>query len=160
MKGVIFLELKENKKETIKIFAANLNEMMKLKCKSRKDVCDDLDIKYTTFCDWINGRTYPRVEAIELLADYFGISVGDFFIESDMESTYSKDRYEAYARRIGAFDMDTINKLTNEQIKELILAGISFKHKTLEEYIDERGEGVLIPSDELSWGKPVGDEIW
>ena len=33
----------------------------------------DLGLKYTTFTDWVKGNTYPRIDKIELLANYFGV---------------------------------------------------------------------------------------
>ena len=61
--------------DTRKIISANLLFFMKENAKSRKDVCRDLNIKYTTFCDWIKGKTYPRIESLEKLASYFDVAV-------------------------------------------------------------------------------------
>ena len=41
--------------------------------KSRNEMCHALGIKYTTFTDWIKGNTYPRIDKIDLMANYFGI---------------------------------------------------------------------------------------
>ena len=56
---------------------------MKQKNKSRKEICDDLNIKYTTFADWYNGNRYPRIDKIELLAKYFGIQKSDLIEEKN-----------------------------------------------------------------------------
>ena len=37
-------------------------------------MCDALGVKYTTFTDWVKGNSYPRIDKIELMANYFGIS--------------------------------------------------------------------------------------
>jgi Helix-turn-helix. len=39
----------------------------------RKRLSEDLDVSYTTLTDWIKGKTYPRIDKIELMARYFGI---------------------------------------------------------------------------------------
>ena len=41
------------------------------------DVCRDLEIPYSTFTDWCNGNIYPRIDKIELLANYFEIKKSD-----------------------------------------------------------------------------------
>lgn len=45
--------------------------------KDRNQICDDLGLKYTTFTDWVNGKKYPRIDKIELLANYFGVRKSD-----------------------------------------------------------------------------------
>lgn len=56
------------------IFSDNLKKLMKSKGISRKQLSIDIGVKYTTLTDWINGKTYPRIDKIDLLAEYFGIS--------------------------------------------------------------------------------------
>lgn len=56
------------------IMAKNIQRLMILHGKDRNDVCKDLNLKYTTFTDWIKGNAYPRIDKIDLLADYFGVS--------------------------------------------------------------------------------------
>ena len=59
------------------IMAENLKYYMALYNKDRNQVCKDLNIKYSTFSEWINANKYPRIDKIELLADYFGIRKSD-----------------------------------------------------------------------------------
>ncbi len=59
------------------VMARNIKYYMNLHQKERNDVCKDLGIKYTTFTDWVNGKTYPRIDKIEAMARYFGISKAD-----------------------------------------------------------------------------------
>ena len=62
-------------------FSRNLNYYMKKANKERLEICKDLGIKYTTFTDWVNGNKYPRIDKIELLANYFGIQKSDLIEE-------------------------------------------------------------------------------
>lgn len=59
------------------IFSKNLNYYMTINKKTRADVCRDLDIPYSTFTDWCNANIYPRIDKIELLANYFEIKKSD-----------------------------------------------------------------------------------
>ena len=36
-----------------------------------------------TFSDWVNAKTYPRIDKIELMANYFGISKADLVEDHD-----------------------------------------------------------------------------
>lgn len=67
------------------IFAANLKKHMKLHGKSRRDVCDALGFSYYTFSDWVNGKKYPRMDKVEMLANYFGILKSDLIEEKTEE---------------------------------------------------------------------------
>ena len=70
------------------VMASNIKRLMDLRGKDRTDVCRDLDIKYTTFTDWINAKTYPRIDKIELMANYFNVSKADL-VEEYIPSTRS-----------------------------------------------------------------------
>lgn len=64
------------------IMAKNIKHLMELKGKDRNEICKDLGIKYTTFADWINAKTYPRIDKIEMMANYFGVSKADLVEDS------------------------------------------------------------------------------
>lgn len=68
-----------------KIMAKNIQYYMDLNKKTRNDMCDALGVKYTTFTDWVKGNTYPRIDKIELMANYFGIQKSDL-VEERVES--------------------------------------------------------------------------
>jgi len=51
--------------------------------KDRVQVCADLGFKYTTFTDWYNGNKYPRIDKIEILANYFGVLKSDLIEEKE-----------------------------------------------------------------------------
>lgn len=59
------------------IMGKNIQFYMDLYNKSRNDICRDLGIAYTTLTDWIKGNSYPRIDKIELMANYFGIEKSD-----------------------------------------------------------------------------------
>lgn len=73
-----------------KIFADNLKFYLRYKGVTQTDVCKTLNIKPTTFSDWMNEKTYPRIDKIEMLANYFGIMKADL-IESKPEHELTDD---------------------------------------------------------------------
>ncbi|WEV44667.1 helix-turn-helix transcriptional regulator [Streptococcaceae bacterium ESL0687] len=62
--------------------------------KNVKQLSDKLGLKYSTVLDWINAKTYPRIDKIELMADFFEVDKSDL-----IESYKSVD------------DKDPINKI-------------------------------------------------
>lgn len=81
------------------LIAANLCLLLQIYRKSRKTVCSDLDISYTTFCDWLHGRTYPRIDALETLSYYFRIETRDFLIDIEKNERMI-ERLRTYANTI------------------------------------------------------------
>lgn len=76
------------------IFAKNLKSYIYKKGKDRKEVAKELSVSYSTLTDWVNGKKYPRIEKIEMLADYFGVSKSDL-IEDFEEIKKDNDRLVA-----------------------------------------------------------------
>ena len=73
------------------IMAKNIQYYMDKFDKTRQDMCDALGVKYTTFTDWVKGNSYPRIDKIELMANYFGISKSD--LVEDRNSKQASDPY-------------------------------------------------------------------
>ena len=82
------------------IIAANLKLLLQIYHKSRKEVCTDLDISYTTFCDWLHARTYPRIDALEQMGYYFRIETRDFLVDLEKNKGLA-ERLSVYAKTIG-----------------------------------------------------------
>lgn len=59
------------------IFAKNLNYYLSKANKNQNDLVRDLGITASTVSDWANGKKYPRVDKMQLLADYFGVLKSD-----------------------------------------------------------------------------------
>ena len=74
------------------IFAANLQKQMELKGVSRNDICNALGISYFTVSDWVNGKKYPRMDKVEMLANYFGIKKSDLI--EDKRAKDTPDKFE------------------------------------------------------------------
>ena len=71
------------------VFAFNLRKQMEIHGRTRNDICKALDISYFTVSDWVNGKKYPRMDKVEMLANYFGILKSDLI--EDKEEKNSPD---------------------------------------------------------------------
>jgi transcriptional regulator with XRE-family HTH domain len=63
------------------IMAKNIKRHMERKGVTKQQICDALGFKYTTFVDWINAKTYPRIGKVEAMANYFGCEKSDLIEE-------------------------------------------------------------------------------
>lgn len=98
------------------IMAANLQYYMEKNNLSRQDLCQALGIKYTTLTDWLKANTYPRIDKIELMANYFGISKADLVEEHRLEKT--DDFRDRMKEEYGVL-FDLIDKASDHQ-RELV----------------------------------------
>lgn len=65
------------------IMAKNLKKQMERKGVSSVEVCRTLGFKTSTFSNWMTAKIYPRIDKIEKLADYFGISKSDLVEDTE-----------------------------------------------------------------------------
>nr|DAD68615.1 MAG TPA: repressor protein CI [Siphoviridae sp. ctABi4] len=69
--------MSDNSELNKKIFAKNLNYYMTTNNKTQSNLVTDLNLTASTVSDWANEKKYPRVDKMQLLADYFGILKSD-----------------------------------------------------------------------------------
>ena len=69
------------------IFAENLQKYMDENNVSRKDLSEALKISYYTVTSWVNGSKYPRMDKVEMIANYFGIQKSDLIEEKEPANT-------------------------------------------------------------------------
>lgn len=106
------------------VFATNLKRYMALRGVSRKDLAKAINISYYTITDWVNGKKYPRMDKIEMLANYFGILKSDLIEEKSEEHRTMQQKNSTLAditvrmRTDNEFFslMEGINQLNPEQL--------------------------------------------
>lgn len=110
---------KTNKKQAYKVFADNLNRYMADFNIDRITLSKKIGIKYTTFCEWCNGNSMPKIDKINLLAQYFDATVSDFIQEKTPEQNNSKRLIPVYKSLPGnmSFDLKTDKKYLTESME-------------------------------------------
>lgn len=92
------------------ILAQNLEYYMNINHKDRNDIARDLDIPYTTVTSWLKAEFYPRIDKIQLLANYFGIQKSDL-----VEKRNDKDMQQEEPNK---YVLDLYNSLSpNNQLE-------------------------------------------
>lgn len=60
-----------------KIFSENLRYFLDKKGKTQSDLVNDLKLSQSTASNWCTGLKLPRINKIQMLADYLGIEKSD-----------------------------------------------------------------------------------
>ena len=55
------------------IFAKNLAFYVQRSGKDQKEVAEAVGVAPSTFNEWMKAKKYPRIDKIEIIANYFGI---------------------------------------------------------------------------------------
>jgi len=104
------------------IFSKNLQYYMKINNKDRNDVARDLEIPYSTLTDWYNGKIYPRIDKIQMLADYFEIKKSD--LVEDKNNSLKKNKIPVLGSIPAGIPMEMIEDIGEfESISEDMLKG-------------------------------------
>lgn len=92
------------------IFASNLKRLMELKGRTRTDISKALNISYFTVTDWVNGKKYPRMDKVEMLANYFGVQKSDL-IEHKIKPSHDEIKLTEGEQAL----LDLFNKIPDDQ---------------------------------------------
>ena len=72
------------------IFSKNLKRYMNQKNINTMDLSKSLNQAYSTVADWVKGNSYPRIDKIEMLANYFRIEKSDLIEDKSIKEPPSE----------------------------------------------------------------------
>ena len=103
------------------IFTYNLKREMDRNNVSAKELSAGTGIPYTTILDWIKGNKMPRIDKLDLLADFFKIPLSDLFRSPDDRKYFTKDEWEliGYYRDMDLATKKAFQKFINGWLAEL-----------------------------------------
>ena len=94
------------------VFVNNLRRCMENKGVDQSSIVSALGFSASTVSDWVTGKKYPRVDAMQKLADYFGVLLSDLTSEADVTDmrTLNPTEYELISsfRTLNAKGQDMI----------------------------------------------------
>lgn len=108
------------------IFAENLKKYMDEKNVSRRELCAALDFSYYTVSDWVNGKKYPRMDKVEILANYFGIQKSDLIEEKQVEEKPVSDDGLTESQRVLIDFAKTLSEEQAGKILQLMKSIVAF----------------------------------
>ena len=112
------------------VFAHNLSYQMNRKGIDRNQLCSDLNFKYSTVSEWIAARKYPRIDKIEMLANYFGILKSDLIEDKSNLAKTIKNRASVLCKEKGItlekmaqdlnIDLNVLNELNKSELESRV----------------------------------------
>ena len=102
------------------IMSQNLKYYIEKSGTDRRELSEIWGFPYSTVTEWINAKKYPRIDRIEVMADYFGILKSDLIEDKQKQSTESElsIRKKAFMQKVESMSDEQIAKL--EQILALV----------------------------------------
>lgn len=97
------------------VFSRNLRRYVALSGKKNKDAAEAAGVSTGTFADWTKGRSHPRMDKVQLLADYFGIKKSDLLEDKPVASDSVSNAEQEV--------LDLFHKVPKEK-RELVLSMI------------------------------------
>lgn len=70
-----------------KIMGLNIMRYLDREGIDRREFAKIIGVPYSTLTNWINGVTYPRIDKIQRMADFFGIEKADLVEDERLRKT-------------------------------------------------------------------------
>ena len=70
------------------VFSENLKYYLSLTGQLQRDLAAVAKVSEGTISDWIQTRSYPRMDKIQLLAEHFGIEMSDLVEKRSVDNQY------------------------------------------------------------------------
>ena len=72
-------------------FPKALQYYMSINGKRQQDLIRDLPVTSSAISQWVNGKVFPRMDKVEMLASYFNISTTDLLSDPTERKSQSSD---------------------------------------------------------------------
>ena len=77
------------------IFVRNLRFLMDARGITQADICRELNVSSATASDWCSGKKYPRVDAMQRLAELLGVMFSTLTTENGIDEYADQQVLEA-----------------------------------------------------------------
>ena len=81
--------------EIRRIFVKNLNAIMERRGVTQTDLSRALNVSVSTAHDWCTGKKIPRIDKIQIIADFLHVDMEYLYSREDLSSLDDQDRLEA-----------------------------------------------------------------
>ncbi|WP_285123104.1 helix-turn-helix domain-containing protein [Lactococcus petauri] len=124
------------------IMSENIKRHLNNKRLNIKEFAEIMNFKYTTVLDWVNAKTYPRIDKIELMARYFGVD------KSDLVEEYSETPSTLY-------EINKVSEKLDEPRQKIVLETANIQLKEQKE--EEKKNTNVIP---IKKKRLTDEELW
>ena len=106
------------------VMAKNLTYYVDRSGKTQKELSEIVGVATSTFNDWMKGKKYPRIDKIEILANYFGILKSDLIEDADQKNSLEEPKLTEGEKML----LDLFNRVPEDQqqlVLQMIRAALS-----------------------------------
>ena len=125
------------------VMAKNIRYYMEKNGLNATDLALELDFKYSTVLDWLKANTYPRIDKIEMMANYFKIEKSDL-VEDKSTKSENQD--------ISTMVDDLMNNLNSTQI-------LMYKGEPMDETTKELVRASIEQADRIAMARHKESKI-
>ena len=108
-------------------FSKNLSYYVKQSGRDQKEIAEVVGVAPSTFNEWVKGKKYPRIDKIEMLANYFRILKSDLIENKAEKSSPEEPKLTEGEKML----VDLFRRVPVEK-QELVLGMIALALKTKE----------------------------
>ena len=109
------------------ILSKNLKRYIEQSGKDRKELAEIWGFPYSTVTEWVNGKKYPRIDRIEIMADYFGILKSDLIEDKTAEEKETPTVWDGGLSKEKIELIEQIKSLPDEKIQLLLQVARSIR---------------------------------
>lgn len=107
------------------VFSKNLLYYMDLKGINQKELAEIVGVSAPTVNDWTKAKKYPRIDKIEIIANYFGILKSDLIEDKKEERRKMQEKNDTMTDIVLRMRMDPnflslVEKLNSLDEKQII----------------------------------------
>ena len=152
-----------------KVMGDNIQYYMDINKIERREFAKALGVPYSSLTDWINGNTYPRIDKIQRMADYFHIEKSDLVESRNSSKKTESIRIPVLGRIAAGIPLEMIEDIVDweevdaETAKQGEIFALKIKGNSMEPRIVDGDVVILHKQDDAESGDIViatvnGDE--
>lgn len=105
------------------VLAKNLKYYMESRGKTQKELSEIVGVSAPTVNEWLKAKKYPRIDKIEVMANYFGILKSDLIEDKTENPTALDDGIPAYTKEL----IEEIKQLPEDKVRMLLQVAKSIR---------------------------------
>lgn len=111
------------------IMAKNINRLLYERNMNVADLARALNFKYNTVLEWTKGGAYPRIDKIEMMANFFNVSKADLVERPRVETDFDRYIKDESLQRLIVYAGRHIPESDREEYVNALIATIKVLNK-------------------------------
>lgn len=106
-------------RELAKLVGLNITNLLILNNKTQKEMCDHFKWPYSTVSSWCNGTRLPRMDKVDKMCEYFGVSRSEILDDRKKSFVRASVSIPVYSRVAAGLPLEAVEDIIDrEEIPE------------------------------------------